>query len=71
MLAAGTAILEIGDLQKLEVEAEFLSEDVAHMKVGMAAEIFGRALGDRVVPGKIRLIHPAAFLKIPSGPLSV
>ncbi|MGB1879680.1 MAG: HlyD family efflux transporter periplasmic adaptor subunit, partial [Gammaproteobacteria bacterium] len=34
-LAAGTPLLEVGDLNRLEVEADFLSEDVAHMRVGM------------------------------------
>jgi len=66
MLAAGTALLELGSLDDLEVEAEFLSEDVAHMKAGMDAEIFGRALGTRVVAAKIRRIYPSAFLKISS-----
>jgi HlyD family secretion protein len=64
--AAGTALLEIGDLARLEVEADFLSEDAAHMREGMPAEIFGRALGDRVIEGTIRRIHPSAFLKISS-----
>ncbi|MEE8104624.1 MAG: efflux RND transporter periplasmic adaptor subunit [Planctomycetota bacterium] len=66
VLAAGTALLEIGSLDQLEVEADFLSEDVAHMKAGMDAEIFGRALGSRVVAAKIRRIYPSAFLKISS-----
>jgi len=66
VLAAGTPLLEIGDLARLEVESDFLSEDVAHMKVGMPAEIFGRALGDRVVPATIKRIYPAAFEKISS-----
>jgi HlyD family secretion protein len=63
---AGTQLLEIGDLRQLEVEADFLSEDAAHMRVGMPAEIFGRALGDRVIPGKIKRIYPSAFMKISS-----
>ena len=66
VLAAGTPLVEIGDLGRLDVEADFLSEDVAHMVVGMAAEIFGRALGDRVVPAKVKRIYPAAFEKISS-----
>lgn len=66
VLAAGTPLLEIGDLSRLEVEADFLSEDVAHMRVGMQAEIFGRALGEEVVPAKIKRIYPAAFEKISS-----
>jgi HlyD family secretion protein len=66
VLAAGTPLLEIGDLSRLEVEADFLSEDVAHMRVGMQAEIFGRALGEKIVPAKIKRIYPAAFEKISS-----
>ncbi|MFI5402805.1 MAG: HlyD family secretion protein, partial [Planctomycetota bacterium] len=63
---AGTALLEVGDLKQLEVEADFLSEDAAHMRAGMPAEIFGRALGTQVIAGRIRRIHPAAFEKISS-----
>ncbi|MHC4938845.1 MAG: efflux RND transporter periplasmic adaptor subunit [Planctomycetota bacterium] len=66
VLAAGVPLMEIGELSRLEVEADFLSEDVAHMKVGMPAEIFGRALGDEVVPARIKRIYPAAFEKISS-----
>ncbi|MHC4730545.1 MAG: efflux RND transporter periplasmic adaptor subunit [Planctomycetota bacterium] len=66
VVAAGTPFLELGDLSRLEVEADFLSEDVAHMRVGMTAEIFGRALGDRVIAGKIQRIYPSAFKKISS-----
>lgn len=63
---AGTALLEVGDLKQLDVEADFLSEDAAHMRVGMPAEIFGRALGGQAIKGRIRRIHPAAFEKISS-----
>jgi HlyD family secretion protein len=66
VVAVGTPLLEIGDLRQLEVEADFLSEDAAHMRAGMPAEIFGRALGNEVIQGKIRRIHPAAFEKISS-----
>jgi HlyD family secretion protein len=66
VVQAGTSLLEVGDLKELEVEADFLSEDAAHMREGMLAEIFGRALGDRVIAGKIRRIHPSAFMKISS-----
>ena len=66
MLTPGTRILEIGLLSRLEVEAEFLSEDAAHMKVGMPAEIFGRALGDRALPARVKRIYPSAFKKISS-----
>ena len=65
-LEAGAPLLEIGDLAQLEVEADFLSEDAAHMQIGMKAEIFGRALGGRIVAATIQRIHPAAFEKISS-----
>ncbi|MHC5012690.1 MAG: efflux RND transporter periplasmic adaptor subunit, partial [Planctomycetota bacterium] len=65
-VAAGTPILELGDLEQLEVEADFLSEDVVRMRQGMDAEIFGRALGDAVLPAKVTRIHPSAFEKISS-----
>ncbi len=66
VVTAGTPLIEIGDLGDLEVEVEFLSEDVAHMRVGMPAEIFGRALGDQLFAGKVSRIYPSAFTKISS-----
>jgi len=66
VVQAGTPLMEIGDLGRLEVEADFLSEDAAHMREGMLAEVFGRALGDRVIAGKVKRIYPSAFLKISS-----
>ena len=66
VVAAGTPLLEIGDLKHLEVEVDYLSEDAAHMRPGMEAEVYGRALGHRVLPGKIDRIHPSAFEKISS-----
>jgi HlyD family secretion protein len=66
VVQAGTMLLEVGDLSELEVEVDFLSEDVAHMRVGMPAEVFGRALGGEVLPGRIKRIYPSAFRKISS-----
>jgi len=65
-VAAGAPILEIGDLSRLEVEADFLSEDAAHMREGMDAEVFGRALGDRTIRGRVLRVEPRAFEKISS-----
>ncbi|MHC4860088.1 MAG: efflux RND transporter periplasmic adaptor subunit [Planctomycetota bacterium] len=65
-LAAGTPILSVGDLGKLEVEADILSEEAARMTPGMKVEIFGRALDDRVIPGTLSRIYPSAFKKISS-----
>ena len=66
VVTAGTSILEIGDLGKLEIEADFLSEDTAHMRKDMPVEIFGRALGDTELVGKVVRIYPSAFRKISS-----
>ncbi len=66
VVSAGTSILEIGNLARLEVQADFLSEDAAHMRKGMPAEVFGRSLGTRVVSGTISRIHPSAFTKVSS-----
>jgi HlyD family secretion protein len=65
-VAAGTPILELGDLRRLEVEVDFLSEDAVAMREGMPAEVFGRALGDRVVGTTVKRIHPSAFTKVSS-----
>ena len=65
-IQAGELLLEVGDLATLEVEADFLSEDAAHVKEKMHAEIFGRALGSRVVKAKVTRIYPSAFKKISS-----
>lgn len=66
VVQAGTPILEIGDPTRLEVEVDFLSEDAAHMRDGMKAEIFGRALGEDVLEGRVERIYPSAFEKISS-----
>jgi HlyD family secretion protein len=66
VVAAGAPVLEIGDIRRLEVEADVLSEDAALMRVGQHVEVFGRALDDRVVAGKITRIHGGAFRKISS-----
>jgi len=66
VVAAGAPILETGSLRRLEVEADFLSEDAARMRPGMKAEILGRALGGRVLATTIARIHPYAFTKISS-----
>ena len=60
-VAAGTPLIEIGDLARLEIEADFLSEDVTRMRADMPAEIFGRALGSEVLQARVLRVLPAAF----------
>jgi HlyD family secretion protein len=66
VVAAGTPILEVGDIRRLEVVADLLSEDAARMEVGQPVEVYGRALHGATLPGRITRIHPGAFRKISS-----
>jgi HlyD family secretion protein len=65
-LPAGTRLLEIGQLEAMEVEAEVLTLDVVAAKIGDAAEIYGPAIGVPTVRGKVVRIYPAGFTKISS-----
>jgi HlyD family secretion protein len=68
-LDAGTTLLQLGQLEDLEVEAEVLSEDVVRVQVGDSVEIYGPAIGAPAgggVAGVVHRIHPAGFTKISS-----
>jgi HlyD family secretion protein len=66
MVNPGTVLLEIGDLQELEVEVDVLSQEVVRVKIGQAAEVFGPAIGDRPLNGKVKNVYPAGFTKVSS-----
>jgi HlyD family secretion protein len=66
VLAAGTPVVTVGDVTKLEIMADLLSEDAARLKPGLPVEIVGRALGERTLTGRLRTIRPGAFTKISS-----
>ncbi len=66
MVSAGAPVLAVGSLERLEVEADFLSEDAARMRPGLRAEVFGRAVGDRVLPASVSRVRPGAFVKVSS-----
>lgn len=68
-LRAGEQLLEIGQLDLLEVQAEILSQEASHLEVGDPAAIYGPALGRDVengLPGRVKRIHPDAFTKVSS-----
>lgn len=75
-LAPGTPLLEIGQPEKLEVEAEILSLDVVKVREGQRVEIHGPAIGELPDGGKDKIrayakgtvekIYPAGFTKISS-----
>ncbi|MFV1964962.1 MAG: efflux RND transporter periplasmic adaptor subunit [Pirellulaceae bacterium] len=68
-LAAGTVLLRIGQRERMEVEAELLSEDVVRVRQGDPVEIYGPAVGADVgegVAGTVERIYPTGFTKIGS-----
>lgn len=64
VLAAGTPILKIGDMSSIEIECDVLSEEVPRVRIGQDVEIFGKALGGKVVMGTVTRVHPAGFKKL-------
>lgn len=65
-LPAGEVVLEIGQIEELEVEAEILSEDAVVMRQGMPVEIVGPSIGSPPLEGTLRKIEPQGFTKVSS-----
>jgi HlyD family secretion protein len=65
-LSAGTVLLEIGNLEDLEVEADVLSQDVVNVKHGNQVEVYGPAIGKPPARAVVTQIHPAGFTKVSS-----
>jgi HlyD family secretion protein len=63
VVVPGQPILEVGDPQDLEVEAEILSRDAVAMQPGDAVEIEQWG-GEAPLRGRVRRIEPAAFTKV-------
>jgi HlyD family secretion protein len=62
-VAAGTPLLEVGDVARLEVNADLLSSDAAMVREGAAATITGWG-GAASLQARVRRIDPAAFTKV-------
>ncbi|QGQ24175.1 HlyD family efflux transporter periplasmic adaptor subunit [Gimesia benthica] len=65
-LPAGEILLELGQLDNLEVEADVLSQYVGNIHVGSPVDIEGPAIGPDPVQGKVKRIYPKGFTKISS-----
>ncbi len=65
-VAAGTVLLRIGELDRLEVESEVLTQDVGNVKPGDTAEVYGPAIGEQPAIATVDRIFPAGFTKISS-----
>jgi len=65
-LAAGTPLLTIGRLDRLEVVAEVLTQRATRITPQDPVEIFGQAIPDGPINGKVLRVYPAGFKKISS-----
>ncbi len=64
VLMSGTPIMKIGDVGSIEIECDILSEEVVDIEKDDPVEITGKALGDRIVMGKVKRVYPSGFMKI-------
>jgi HlyD family secretion protein len=62
-VAAGTPLIEIGDVTGLEIRADLLSSDAASVREGAAATVTSWG-GPKPLAARVRRIEPAAFTKI-------
>lgn len=61
-LPAGSALLDIGDLRRLEVVADLLTTDAVQAQPGRRAVV--ERWGGQPVAGTVRRVDPAAFTKV-------
>jgi HlyD family secretion protein len=66
VLQAGEVLMHIGDLSKLEVEADVLTQDAATIALQDPVEIEAPALGDDSIQGYVSRIFPQGFTKVSS-----
>ncbi len=65
-LPAGTLLIELGNLNNLEVTSNILSEEAINISSGDNVEIFGAAIGDLPIIGKVQRVDPKGFTKLSS-----
>ena len=65
-LQAGTLLLEIGEMNKLQVTANILSQDVVSVRPGNGVDIYGPSIGDSPIRGTVLKVKPAGFTKVSS-----
>jgi HlyD family secretion protein len=62
VVTAGTALLEVGDPQALELVVDALSQDAVTIRPGMLARVLHWG-GDKPLAAKVRRVEPAAFTR--------
>ena len=68
-LAAGTPILDVGDVARLEIVAEYLTQDAARVRPGMDVLLEGWSvdlggLNGTTLRGRVRVVEPGGFTKV-------
>lgn len=66
VLTAGEVLLEIGDTDSIEVEADVLSQDAVLVRSGYEVDIEGVAVGTKPLQGRVQRIFPRGFTKVSS-----
>jgi HlyD family secretion protein len=61
-VSAGTQLVEVSAGQGLEAVVEYLSEDAAKIRPGMAAEVYD--WGGPALAARVRLVEPSGFTKV-------
>jgi HlyD family secretion protein len=59
----GAALVELGDVSRMEIVAELLTTDALRARLGSAVRI-ERWGGDGTLEGRVRLVEPEAFTKV-------
>lgn len=57
---SGTLLMALGSQQKLELKADILSDDLAHVKLDQSVFITAPVLGDKILSGQVIKIYPQA-----------
>ena len=63
VVPVGTALIEIGESQSLELVIDLLTEDAVQVEEGAPIQITGWG-GREMLAGRVRLVEPQAFTKI-------
>ncbi|MCA9039321.1 MAG: efflux RND transporter periplasmic adaptor subunit [Planctomycetaceae bacterium] len=66
VLQAGEILLELGQMDQLEIEAEVLTQQAVEISIGDLVEIEGPTVGDATITGKVSKIYPQGFTKVSS-----
>lgn len=65
-LTAGAPLLTIGRLDEMEVIAEVLTERATRIDPGAAVEVYGEAMTNGPIPGRVLRVYPMGFESISS-----